>query len=290
MILAAIPAYNEEIAIGSVILRTKKHVDRVIVVDDGSTDATSIVSKMAGADVIQNEKNLGKGAALKCAFQKAKELNADIFVCLDADGQHNPDEIPRLLDAITNANADMVIGSRFLTAKNTVPIYRRIGQQILNSLTNSISITKVTDSQSGFRAFSKKAIHSLSCKEMGIGIETQMQRSADDLNLKIVEVSISCRYDVEHGSKMNPFNHGFHVINAILKIVEERRPLLFFGLPGLFLIGIGLFLGSEVVRIYTKSHDFAIGTALIVILLLMVGIFSIFNGIMLHAISKLIKK
>lgn len=289
MIIAVIPAYNEEIAIGSVILRTKKYVDKVLVIDDGSTDATAIVAKMAGADVIQHEKNLGKGAALKCAFREAKRLDANVFVCLDADGQHNPDEIPRLLDIIKNGDADMVIGSRFLMATNSVPIYRRIGQQVLNSLTNSISITKVTDSQSGFRAFSKKAINSLSCNEMGIGIESQLQRSADDLNLKIVEVPISCRYDVEHGSKMNPFNHGFHVINTILRIVEERRPLLFFGLPGLVLVIIGLFFGFQIVNIYTATHIFAIGTALIVILLLMVGIISIFNGIMLHAISKLIK-
>lgn len=289
MILAAIPAYNEEIAIGSVILRTKKYVDKVIVIDDGSTDATSIVAKMAGADVIHHDKNLGKGAALKCAFRRAKQLEADIFVCLDADGQHNPDEIPRLLEAIKTGDADMVIGSRFLKGINTVPIYRRIGQHVLNSLTNSISTTKVTDSQSGFRAFSKKAIHSLSCNEMGIGIESQLMSSADELNLKIVEVPISCRYDVEHGSKMNPFNHGFRVINTILKIVEERRPLLFFGVPGLVLVWIGLFFGFQVVNTYTANHEFAIGTALIVILLLMVGVISIFNGIMLHAISKLIK-
>ncbi len=290
MILAAIPAYNEEVAIGSVILRTKKYADKVIVIDDGSTDATSTVAKMAGADVVHHDKNLGKGAALKSAFRAAKELDADIFVCLDADGQHNPDEIPRLLDAIKNGDADMVIGSRFLKDKNSVPVYRRIGQQVLNILTNSISHTKVTDSQSGFRAFSKKAINSLSCNEMGIGIESQLQRTADDLNLKIAEVPISCRYDVQHGSKLNPFNHGFRVINTILRIVEERRPLLFFGLPGFILICIGLFFGLDVVRTYTATHVFAIGTSLIVILLLMVGIISIFNGIMLHAISKIIKK
>jgi hypothetical protein len=289
MILAAIPAYNEEIAIGSVILRAKKYVDTVIVIDDGSTDATAFVAKMAGADVIHHDRNLGKGAALKDAFRNAGQLDADILVCLDADGQHNPDEIPLLIEAIRNSDADMAIGSRFLKAKNTVPVTRRIGQMVLNSLTNSISLTKVTDSQSGFRAFSKKAINSLSCEEMGIGIESQLQRSADDFNLKIVEVPISCRYDVQRGSKLNPVQHGFSVVNTLLKIVEERRPLLFFGVPGFVLIGIGLFFGFEVVRIYTATHVFAIGTALIVILLLMVGIISIFNGIMLHAISKIMK-
>ena len=290
MILAAIPAYNEEIAIGSVILRTKKYVDKVVVIDDGSSDATAQIAALAGADIIQHNSNMGKGAALNHAFENAKEIGADILVCLDADGQHNPDELPQLLIPIQNGEADMVIGSRFLDQKSSIPKYRRAGQTLLNSLTNSISNTKVTDSQSGFRAFSKKAIMSLSLEETGIGIESYMQCSADDLQLKILEVPISCRYDVEHGSKMNPVHHGFSVINAILKIIEERRPLLFFGLSGGVLVCTGLILGLWVVNIFSETEQFAIGTALIAILAIIVGVISIFNGIMLHSISKLITK
>lgn len=290
MILAAIPAFNEEVAIGSVVLKTKKYVDNVIVIDDGSSDSTAKIAELAGAEVIRHHTNMGKGAAIKHAFLKAKEINADILVCLDGDGQHNPDELSRLLIPIQNGEADMVIGSRFLNIKSSIPGYRRMGQDVLNSLTNSISISKVTDSQSGFRAFSKKAINSLSLDEEGIGIESYMQRSADDLNLKIQEVPISCRYDVEHGSKMNSFHHGFSVINTILKIVEERRPLLFFGVAGLIVVCIGLLLGFWVVEVYTATKQFAIGTSLIAILFVMVGVVSIFNGIMLHAISKILKK
>jgi len=290
MILAAIPAYNEEIAIGSVILRTKKYVDKVIVIDDGSRDATSNVAEMAGAAVIHHDKNQGKGAALKDAIQTARQLDADILVCVDADGQHNPEEIPRLLSPIQNGLADMVIGSRFLEIQNVVPGYRRVGQKILNSLTNSISQTKVTDSQSGFRAFSKKVIATLSLTENGIGIESHLHHCADDLHLIIVEVPVSCRYDVEHGSKMNPVHHGFSVINAILKIIEERRPLLFFGLSGVILVCIGLILGLWVVNVYSETEQFAIGTSLIAFLAIIIGVISIFNGIMLHSISKLIAK
>jgi glycosyltransferase involved in cell wall biosynthesis len=290
MILAAIPAYNEEIAIGSVILRTKKYVDKVIVIDDGSRDATSNVAEMAGAAVIHHDKNQGKGAALKDAIQTPRQLDADILVCVDADGQHNPEEIPRLLSPIQNGLADMVIGSRFLEIQNVVPGYRRVGQKILNSLTNSISQTKVTDSQSGFRAFSKKVIATLSLTENGIGIESHLHHCADDLHLIIVEVPVSCRYDVEHGSKMNPVHHGFSVINAILKIIEERRPLLFFGLSGVILVCIGLILGLWVVNVYSETEQFAIGTSLIAFLAIIIGVISIFNGIMLHSISKLIAK
>jgi len=209
---------------------------------------------------------------------------------VDADGQHNPEEIPRLLSPIQNGLADMVIGSRFLEIQNVVPGYRRVGQKILNSLTNSISQTKVTDSQSGFRAFSKKVIATLSLTENGIGIESHLHHCADDLHLIIVEVPVSCRYDVEHGSKMNPVHHGFSVINAILKIIEERRPLLFFGLSGVILVCIGLILGLWVVNVYSETEQFAIGTSLIAFLAIIIGVISIFNGIMLHSISKLIAK
>src|SRR5512133_2588974 len=122
MIIAAIPALNEETAIGSVVLRTKKYVDDVYVIDDGSTDATSIIAKLAGAHVIRHETNLGKGIGIRDAFLKAREMDADILVCLDGDGQHNPDEIPRLLDPIKNDQADMVIGSRFLDISSAIPV------------------------------------------------------------------------------------------------------------------------------------------------------------------------
>jgi glycosyltransferase involved in cell wall biosynthesis len=290
MILAAIPAYNEEAAIGSVVLRAKQYADAVIVVDDGSSDATAAIAELAGATVIRHERNLGKGMALRNVFLRAREMNAEILVCLDGDGQHNPDEIPRLLAPIKNGGADMVIGSRFLDIHSDIPRYRRAGQKVLNTLTNSIAATKVTDSQSGFRAFSKKAIDSIALEEDGIGIESSMQRAADDSGLRIAEVPIMCRYDIEHASKMGSVRHGFSVINTLLKIVEERRPLFFFGSVGLGLVIAGVAMGFWVVEVYSRTGQFAIGTSLIGILLLIVGTLSVFVGLMLHAISKVLMK
>jgi len=290
MILAVIPAYNEEVAIGSVVLRAKNHVDQVLVIDDGSSDATTMIAELAGASVIRHEKNQGKGMALRHAFLHARETGAEILVCLDADGQHNPDEIPRLLAPIKNGEADMVIGSRFLEIKSDIPRYRRAGQKVLTSLTNSISATKVTDSQSGFRAFSKKAIDSISLEEDGIGIESSMQRSADDLGLRIVEVPITCRYDIEHASKMGSVHHGASVVNTLLKIVEERKPLFFFGSIGLGLIIVGVTMGLWVVEVFSQTKEFAIGTSLIGIMIIIVGTLSIYTGVMLHAISKVLCK
>lgn len=290
MIVAAIPAYNEEIALGSVILCAKRYVDTVIVIDDGSSDKTSEIARLAGAVVIRHDTNQGKGKALRDAFLCARETGADILVCLDADGQHNPDEIPVLLATIKNGSADMVIGSRFLDVKNSVPKYRRAGQEVLNYLTNSVSHFRVTDSQSGFRAFSKKAIGSLSFEEEGIGIESYLQRAAYDQHLRVAEVPVTCRYDVEHASKMGSVRHGFSVVNTLLKIVEERRPLLVFGSVGLGLVIVGVYLGLWVINVYSKTKEFAIGTSLIGILVIIVGILTIFVGIMLHAISKVLEK
>ena len=290
MILAAIPALNEETAIGSVVLRAKLHADTVLVIDDGSHDKTARVAELAGAIVIRHDRNMGKGMALRQAFLRAREMKADILVCLDGDGQHNPDEIPRMLIPIKNGEADMVIGSRFLDIKSDIPRYRRAGQTVLTSLTNTVSVTKVTDSQSGFRAFSKKAIDSMSLEENGIGIESAMQRAADDSGLRIAEVPITCRYDIEHISKMGSVRHGFTVVNTVLKIVEERRPLFFFGSVGTGLVIFGVALGIWVVEVYSRTGQFAIGTSLIGILLLIVGILSVFVGLMLDAISKVLKR
>jgi glycosyltransferase involved in cell wall biosynthesis len=290
MILAAIPAYNEEIAIGSVVLRAKKYVDAVLVIDDGSSDATADVAAAAGAVVLRHERNQGKGIAIRDAFLKARELQADILVCIDADGQHNPDEIPRLLDPIRKGEADMVIGSRFLTIRSRIPAYRRAGQEFLNFLTNRVSHSDVTDSQSGFRAFSRTAIQTLPMDEDGIGIESFLQRAAYDQHLKIMEVPITCRYDVEHASKMGSVRHGFTVINTVLRIVEERRPLLVFGVPGITLFVLGMVLGFWVVSVYSHTHELAIGSALIAVLTVTVGIFSVFVGLMLHAISNVLAR
>jgi glycosyltransferase involved in cell wall biosynthesis len=290
MILAAIPALNEEVAIGSVVLRAKNHVDRVLVIDDGSDDKTARIAELAGAEVIRHECNMGKGVALRNIFQKARELNADILICLDGDGQHNPDEIPRLLIPIKNHEADMVIGSRFLDIESDIPRYRQAGQKVLTSLTNTITSTKVTDSQSGFRAFSKKAIDSIAFEEDGIGVESSMQRSADDSGLRIVEVPITCRYDIEHASKMGPVKHGFTVVNTVLKIVEERQPLFFFGSVGLGLVITGGAMGLWVVEVFSRTKEFAIGTSLIAIMIIIVGTLSMYTGVMLHAISKVLHK
>jgi len=162
-ILVAMPAYNEEGYVGSMVLRARQYADEVIVLDDGSQDQTAKVAKLAGATVVSHQTNMGYGSTIQDIFTEAKKRDADVLVILDADYQHNPDEIPSVMDAISRG-FDVVIGSREMK-DNIIPTYRRIGQRILSVLTRVSSREKLSDTESGFRAYSKKAITGLKLKE-----------------------------------------------------------------------------------------------------------------------------
>ena len=214
-VVAIIPAYNEEKALADVIGKTLGHVDEVIVVDDGSSDKTSEVAIEAGARVIKHSVNLGKGEALKSGF---KAIGDDsIIITIDGDGQHNPSEIPDLVRPIIEDGADLVNGSRYMNGpEENTPAYRRVGQKVLDIATNISAGTKVTDSQSGFRAFSPQSKNVFRFKDTGFGIESEMLVDAAEAGLKIVEVPITVRYDLD-GSTKDPITHGVGVLFNIAK-------------------------------------------------------------------------
>ena len=215
--VAIIPAYNEEVALGSIILRTLQYVDEVIIVNDGSDDKTVEVARLAGAEIINHATNLGKGEALKSGFSAIGD--ADVVVTIDADGQHNPDEIPSLIKPILEDGADLVNGSRYMNGpEENTPAYRRVGQQVLDNATNISAGIKVTDSQSGFRAFSPAACKVFRFYDTGFGIESEMLVDVAEAGLKIVEVPITVRYDVD-GSTKNPVTHG---VGVLLKIIKDK--------------------------------------------------------------------
>ncbi|MBR5503637.1 MAG: glycosyltransferase family 2 protein [Methanobrevibacter sp.] len=216
-LVAIIPAYNEEEALPDVIARTSKYVDKVIIVNDGSADNTAEVAMNAGAEVINHSTNLGKGEALKSGF---KSINDDsIIITIDGDGQHNPDEIPDIVKPIVEDGADLVNGSRYLFGhEENTPAYRRVGQKVLDIATNISAGIRVTDSQSGFRAFSPKARDCFRFKDTGFGIESEMLVDAAEAGLKIVEVPITVRYDVD-GSTKDPVTHG---VGVLLKITKDK--------------------------------------------------------------------
>ena len=241
MIVAGIPAYNEEKNIAKVILLTQKQVDRVIVCDDGSTDLTGEIARRLGAVVIRHERNLGYGAALQSIFEKAKTLDADAMLTLDADGQHNPEDIPELLKPIQDNAADLVIGSRFLDGVGKdVPMYRRLGIKLITKLSNGTLKGGISDAQSGFRAYSKRAIQSLELQENGMGASAEILLKVGGQNLRVVEASIGIKYKGIESSTHHPLRHGLNVVAAIFRYIVYDRPLDFLGIPGtaLFLAGV----------------------------------------------------
>jgi len=241
VIVAGIPAYNEEKTIAKVILLAQRHVDKVIVCDDGSTDLTADIAQKMDAVVIQHSKNLGYGAAIQSLFDRARTLEADVMLTLDADGQHNPGDIPKLLKTIQNNEADIVIGSRFLEGTNNeIPRYRRVGIKLITKMSNGTLEGKISDAQSGFRAYNKKAIQTLKLQENGMGISAEILLKAGEQKFKVKEVHIGVSYKGIETSTHNPLRHGLNVIVAILRLILYRKPLYFLGIPGtiFFLAGV----------------------------------------------------
>ena len=263
-IVACIPAYNEEKTIAKVIIKAMKHVDKVIVCDDGSADMTGEIAERLGAEVIRHERNMGYGAAIGSLFEKAREENADIIVTLDADGQHDPDDIPKLIKPIVDQEADIVIGSRFLTKEVEIPTYRKIGIKVINWIMRAKAKT-ITDTQSGFRAYSNRALQLIKPTEMGMGVSTEILLKAEQNNLKIKEVPIKISYKVERPSTINPLTHALDVIFSTIKQLSIRHPLMFYGIPGTISLIIALGAGLMLIHLFNATRYFSLPLAIIAV-------------------------
>ena len=287
--LIVIPAYNEELTVGSVVALAKKFGD-VLVVDDGSMDRTFEIAKEAGAVVIRHERNMGKGYALRTAFEYALSKEYNVIVTLDADGQHNPDEIPLLMEPIVKGEADLVIGSRYLNgSKKKIPIYRRFGLWVLNKSTRVVAGVDV-DSQSGFRAMNRKVLEKLDLNSTDYSIESDMIVKAREERLKIMEVPISVRYDVPRKHKKNPLSHGLGVLASIVSLIGYKRPLLLFGVLSLIsFIVAGILAYWALEPYYRGGHVYltqAIGAGIFVI----IGIQLFIAGLMLNVLAKMVRE
>lgn len=279
--VALIPAYNEQRFIGSIVLDARSYVDHVIVIDDGSSDLTAEIARRAGATVLQHRQNRGKAAAVNTGFQYVRTLHPAAVVMLDGDGQHCADDIPSVLQPIIDGQADITIGSRFLDIRSEIPSYRLVGQHGLTLMTNLASGVSVTDSQSGFRAFSAAALEHLFFSKGGFSIESEMQFLVSEHRLRVAEVPIKVIYAEK--AKRNPVSHGMQVINGILQLVGQARPLLYFGMSGLSFIVLGMALGLYVIDIYRTAGELAIGYSLITVLLSVIGMLLFFAGVILHS-------
>ncbi len=282
-VLVGIPAFNEARSVGSIVLQARQYAEEVIVVDDGSSDGTARIAELAGATVIRHRENRGKGAAIQSIMAEARKRSPEVLVLLDGDSQHNPDEIPSLIKPIAEG-CDLVIGSREAQKERT-PAYRRIGQRVLLRSGRLIARHKVSDTESGFRALSARAMDELELKERGFAIESEMLAQAAGKDLKISEVPISNIYTTG-GSTLNPITHGVGVLNRIVVMISQRRPLFFFGILGSALLAIGLIIGLRVIEVAMKTGELLVGSAMLTVMLSMTGILAIFTGIILNALSR----
>jgi glycosyltransferase involved in cell wall biosynthesis len=293
-VVVGIPAYNEEKTIARVVLNAQKFSDAVVVCDDGSNDFTAEIAKRLGADVVSHERNLGYGAAIKSLFNRARELRADIFVTLDADEQHDANEIPNIVKPIVDGKADVVIGSRFVNNFGTseMPLYRKVGARLITKMVNGSAKKGVSDSQSGFRAYNRLALRSLRISEAGMGASVEILLDASRHNLKICEVPATCIYqssDVPTSTK-NPLSHGIGVATSILRFIIEEKPLTSLGIPGILCLSAGVILGIWLLQIYAVAHHIVTNIALASVSFILIGFFFLSTAIMLYAIKRFTEK
>jgi glycosyltransferase involved in cell wall biosynthesis len=287
-VMVGIPCYNEEVAVGSLVVRASQYADKVVVLDDGSTDKTAEVARLTGAEVLVHDTNLGKGAALRDLFAYATQCDVGILVIIDGDGQHNPDDIPLLISPVMNGEADIVNGSRYLSGKGDTPRYRRFGQLVLDKFTRMGSgrDMHVTDTQSGFRAFSMKTADVFTFTSNKLAIDSEMLMDAVKAQLRIKEVDVNVRYDVGHSSA-HPVAHGIQVLSGVLRNIEFKKPLLAFTVPGLICISIGVALAVYIVQGFYEWGRVPNGPAILMLLVIIVGTFLTLTGIILHSMASL---
>ncbi len=290
-VLAIIPCLNEEATIGSTVLRTKRYVDEVLVIDDGSKDETKQVAEEAGAIVISHKTNKGKAAGIKTGFNYMLENKFDYLVTLDGDGQHNPCEIPALLGALYGGRADISLGVRWGDTTE-MPRWRKVGKRVLDIATSTGSGGVVTDSQCGFRAFNYEAVKGIYTRLKGDSfiVESEQLIRANELGLKIVDTRVSCRYDHLDTSTKNPTSHGFSVLRAVIYLVAEKRPLLFIALPGFIVMLVGFFWGIITLQHYNVKGVFLISYAIITAILMIMGTIAMFIGLVLNTLPNIIEK
>lgn len=290
-VLVCIPAYNEGKTIGGIIDKAKEISSEIIIYDDGSKDDTRKIAESAGAVVIGNKTNRGYGMAIRELFRVARKENVDIMVTLDSDGQHDPGQIPDLLRPILNDECDIVIGSRFLNKSDSikVPRYRNLGIKAITRFTRAASFDDLTDAQSGFRAYNREAISKIFLFQNGMSVSTEILLRASENELRISEVPVTVKYDVERSSTSNPVSHGLGVLMSVVQYISLRRPLLFYGLPGLLLMLVATFFIYQAIEMFSSTRYVSTNIIIISIGLAVVGVILLATGAIVHTLVALFR-
>lgn len=286
MKLVCIPAYNEESVIGLVVQNCLNYSDKVVVCDDGSTDQTASNAELAGATVLRNPINKGKGEAMRKLFDFAKNSDADIIITIDGDGQFLPEEIDKLAKPIIEKSADIVIGYRFEN-DGEMPSYRKFGNKFFDKMTNMASELPFRDTQSGFRAYSKKAIDLISFKSNGFAVDSEILIDASKKDLKITEEKVTVLYNTgTKTSTKHPISHSGDVLASLIEMIAIRHPLKYLGLPGSILFVIGIIYSIVVIAIFNDIRYFSIPSTLVALGSLLVGLMMMLMSVVLFSINR----
>ena len=289
-ITVGIPAFNEEKNIASIIQKLSQVADTVIVCDDGSTDNTAKIAEKMGAIVIMHKQNLGYGGAIRSLFLKARELDSDMLVTLDSDGQHRISDVLPVVDPILKNQADLVIGSRFLTEnQKDMPKYRKIGIKMITKLANTSLEESVTDSQSGFRAYGRNILSKITPSEKGMGVSNEILMKVSKTGFKIVEVPIVVSYE-GNTSTQHPVSHGASVTMSTLKFISIENPLKFYGIPGLVFLAIGLIFTIMTIQGFSETRQILLGPAIIGVGTIVFGTVLLMTSIILFSIVNVIRE
>lgn len=288
-ILACIPAFNEEGSIEKLVKETLSSVNGVVVCDDGSTDNTAVIAENSGAYVIKHGLNKGKGAALKSLFKYARHSRADVIVTIDGDGQFLPNEIGKLCEPIIEEKTDIVIGNRSEN-KTEMPQYRKVGNKILDQLSSMSSDVSLSDTQSGFRAYSKKAIQKITFTNDGFGADSEILINASKHGLKISDRKITVLYNTgKKTSTKNPASHATGVASSLIELILLRHPLRYLGVPGFIFLIIGIVASLIVISVFNETRYFSVPFTLISFAFLITGVLMILVSGILFSVSKINK-
>ena len=271
------------------ILKLRESADKIIVCNDGSTDLTGKISEELNVITIHHKENLGYGAAIRSIFLKAKELDGDILVTFDADGQHMITDIKNVISPIEKKQSDVVVGSRFLTKSNSIPQYRKLGINIITKVTNSTLNEKLTDAQSGFRAYSKDVLRKIIPTDTGMGVSTELLIKSSSLGFRISEVPITVSYEGET-STHNPVSHGVDVLLSTIKYTALERPLKFYGIPAMVFLVIGFSFTFLSIQFYADVGRLSTNLTLISAGTVLIGVILAVTAILLFSLTSIVKE
>ena len=278
-LVITIPAYNEERTIGQVITDIKKTLDRtnyrykILVVNDGSTDKTEDVARKLGAIVYNHPYNYGLAETFKTEIRESLNLNAEVIVHTDADGQYKAEDIPKLLNEIERGY-DLVLGSRFKGTIESMSMIKRLGNKAFSKLISKIIKYKISDCQTGFRAFTRDVAERINIISNHTYTQEQIIKAVRSrFKIKEVPIYFAKRKDGRSRLLKNPFEYAIKAWINIFRIYRDYKPLNFFGLIGAAFFTGGILIGAYFIYLHLTSGIIGhLGLLMLMLLLLISGI------------------